>query len=64
MLFTFFDKKDVMYKEFVPEGQRNRSASSYVEVIVRLLKRISRARPECQAEGSWFLLHDNDRSGD
>jgi hypothetical protein len=42
----------------MPEGQIVNSAF-YVEVIGRLLKRISRVRPQFRAEGSWFLLHDN-----
>jgi hypothetical protein len=48
----------VIHKEYVPEGQIVNSAF-YVEVIGRLLKRISRVRPQFRAEGSWFLLHDN-----
>jgi hypothetical protein len=51
-LITFFDK------EFVPEGQIVNSAF-YVEVIGRLLKRISRVRPQFRADGSWLLLHYN-----
>jgi hypothetical protein len=58
MLVTFFDKQDVIHKEFVPEGQTANSAF-YVEVIGRLLKRTSRVRPQFRAEGSWLLLHDN-----
>jgi hypothetical protein len=58
MLITFFDKYDAIHEEFVPEGQTVNSAF-YVEVIGRLLKRISRVRPQFRVEGSWFLLHDN-----
>jgi hypothetical protein len=54
ILITFFDKQDVP----VPEGQTVNSVL-YVEVTRRLLKRISRARPQLRAEGSWFLLHDS-----
>jgi hypothetical protein len=57
-LITLFDKQGMIHKEYVPEGQIVNSAF-YVEVIGRLSKRISRARPQFQAEGSWFLLHDN-----
>jgi hypothetical protein len=53
-----FGKQDVIHKEFVPEGQRVNSAFC-VGVIGRLLKRISRVRPQFRAEGSWFCLHDN-----
>jgi hypothetical protein len=48
----------MIHKEFVPKGQRVNSAF-FVEVIGRLLKRISRVRSQFRAEGSWFLLHDN-----
>jgi hypothetical protein len=58
MLITFSDKQGVTHKEFVPEGQRVNSAF-YVEVIGRLLNRISEVRSQFRAEGSWFLLHDN-----
>jgi hypothetical protein len=58
MLITFFDRESIVHKEFVPEGQTVNSAF-HVEVIGRLLKRISRVRPQFPAEGSWFLLHDN-----
>jgi hypothetical protein len=58
MLITFVDKRGVIHKEFVPEGQTVNSAF-YVGVIGRLLKRISRVRPQFRAEVSWFLLHDN-----
>jgi hypothetical protein len=40
--FTFFDKEGVIHKEFVPKGQTVNSAF-YVEIIRRLLKRISQA---------------------
>jgi uncharacterized membrane protein YccF (DUF307 family) len=43
----------VILKEFVPEGQTVNTAF-YVEVIGRLLKRISWVRPQF-----WFLLHGN-----
>jgi hypothetical protein len=48
----------VIHTEVVPEGQTFNSAF-YVEVIGRLLKRISQVRPQFRTEGSWFLLHDN-----
>jgi hypothetical protein len=49
MLVTFCDKQVVTHKEFVPEGQTVNSAF-YVEIIGRLLKRISRLRPQFRAE--------------
>jgi hypothetical protein len=57
-LTTFFDKQGVIHKELVPEGQTVNSAF-YVEVLGRLLNRISWVRPQFRAEGSWFFLHDN-----
>jgi hypothetical protein len=47
----------VIHKEFVPEGQTVNNAI-YVEVIGRLLKRISQVTPQYRAEGSWFLFHN------
>jgi hypothetical protein len=58
MLIKYFDKQGVIHKQFVPEGQAVNS-DFYVEVIRRLLKRISWVRPQFRAEGSWFLLHSN-----
>jgi histone-lysine N-methyltransferase SETMAR len=45
----------VIHKESVPEGL---NSAFYVEVIGRLLKRISWVRPQFRAEGRWFLLHN------
>jgi hypothetical protein len=56
-----FGKQGVIDKEFVPEGQTVNSAF-YVEDIGRLLKRISRVRPQFLVEGTWFCWHDNDPS--
>jgi hypothetical protein len=58
MLITFFNKQGAIHKEFVPEGQRVNSVFS-VEVIGRLLMRISRVRLQFRAKGFWFLLQDN-----
>jgi hypothetical protein len=49
MLITFFVKQGVIHKEFVSEGQTVDS-DFYVDVIERLLKRISRVRPQFRAE--------------
>jgi hypothetical protein len=54
----FFDEQDEIQKESVREEQTVNSAF-YVEVIRRLLKRISRLRPQFRTEGSSFLLHDS-----
>jgi hypothetical protein len=37
----------------------NVNSAFCVDVIGRLLDRISRVRPQFLTEGSWFLLHDN-----
>lgn len=58
MLIVFFDTQGIIHKEFVPEGQSVNGAY-YLEVMKRLLKRISRVRPQFREKGSWFLLHDN-----
>jgi hypothetical protein len=58
MLITFFDKQGVIHKEFVPEGQTVNSVF-YLEVIGRLVRRISQVRPQFRAEGSWFSLREN-----
>jgi hypothetical protein len=52
------DKRAVIHKEFVPEGQRVNS-TFYVEIIGTLLTRISSVRTQFRAEGCWFLLHYN-----
>jgi hypothetical protein len=57
MLITFFDKQGGIHKEICVEGQTVNSAL-YVEVIGRLLKHISRVRPQFRAEGGWFSLHN------
>jgi hypothetical protein len=54
-----FDKQGVIHKDFVPEGQKTVNSAFCVQVIGRLLKRISRVGPQFRAEGSWFLLQDN-----
>jgi histone-lysine N-methyltransferase SETMAR len=61
MLMKFLEKQGFIHKELVPVGQTVNSVF-YVEVIGRVLKRISHVRPQFRAEGSWFLLHDNSPS--
>jgi hypothetical protein len=55
MLITFFDKQGVIHKEFVPERQIVNSAF-YVEVIGRLLKRISLGEATISSRGQLGLV--------
>jgi hypothetical protein len=48
-----FLTNSVMHKECVSEGRADSSAF-YAEVIRRLMKRISRVRPQFEAKCSWF----------
>jgi len=58
MLVCFYDSKEIIHHEFVPEG-KTFTESFYLSVLERLWKRIRRVRPKYSAPGSWFLLHDN-----
>jgi hypothetical protein len=55
ILITFVDKQGVIHKEFVPEGQTVNSAF-YVEVIGRLLKRISLGEAIILSRGQLVLV--------
>jgi len=56
MFIVFFDKKGVIHKEFVPEGQTV-NGLYYREVLKRLRDRIRRCRPDLK--DGWILHHDN-----
>lgn len=58
MPITFFDNQGVVHRVFVPKEQIVNSAF-YIEVIGKLLKRISHLRPQFWVEGSCFLLHND-----
>ena len=58
MLIIFFDPKDVVHEEFVPEG-KPANAEFYKGVMDRLLKRIQRVRSAAFCSRDFFLLHDN-----
>jgi transposase len=58
MLIAFFDINGIIHKEFVPEGQTVNS-EFYEQVLLRLLQRIVRVRPQLYRSGQWMLLHDN-----
>ena len=58
MLVTFFGRKDIIHKEFLPSGQ-TMTGEYYFHILKRLLARIRRIRPEYRDESSWCFLHDN-----
>jgi len=58
MLIDFFDAEGVIYREFVPEGQKV-NAEFYIGVLDRLLKRIRRVRTAKFQSNERFLLHNN-----
>lgn len=58
MLICFYDSEGIVHKEFVPTGQTV-NKEYYLEVLKRLLARITRVRPQYREPGSWSLLHDN-----
>jgi hypothetical protein len=45
-------------KKFVPTGQTVNQVC-YLEVLKRLREKVRRKRPECFANKSWILHHDN-----
>ena len=53
----FFDAEGVIYREFVPEGQKV-NAEFYVGVLDWLLRRIWQVRTAKFQSSEWFLLHD------
>ncbi|KAM7313634.1 putative histone-lysine N-methyltransferase SETMAR-like [Ixodes scapularis] len=56
MLIVFFDRKGVVQREFVPQGQTV-NKEFYYEVLKRLRNRVRRVRKEiCD---NWILHHDN-----
>ena len=57
-LFSFFDNKGIIHKEFVPAGQTINAAFCQA-ILNRLLQRIWRVRPELHRTGKWMLLLDN-----
>jgi hypothetical protein len=56
MLITFFDIKDIVHFEFIPEGQTVNQAF-YVEILKRLLEAVCRKGPELWPN-NWILHHD------
>jgi len=58
MLVTFFDIRGIVHYEFVPTGQTVNQVY-YLEVLERLREKVRQKRPECFANNSWILHHDN-----
>lgn len=56
MLITFFDRRGIVHKEFVPPGQTVNQVF-YRQVLDRLRKRVNRVRPDIAK--NWILHHDN-----
>ncbi len=57
ILILFFDSKDVIHREYVPEGQTV-DVAFYIQILDHLSKRIARVRPEMWRDRKFFLLHD------
>ena len=58
MLIAFFDQKDLVHHEFVPEGE---TVNQYFcqKVLIRLHGRVLRIRRALWSDKSWLLHHDN-----
>jgi hypothetical protein len=57
MLISFFDVKDTVHFEFIPQGQTVNQAY-YVEILKRLREAVRRKMPE-HWSNDWILHHDN-----
>jgi [histone H3]-lysine36 N-dimethyltransferase SETMAR len=58
LLTVFFDSKGVIHHEFLPKGQTVNQVY-YKQVLLNLLVKIRKKRPEMWTTGLWFLQHDN-----
>ena len=54
----FYDIRGIVHYEFVPTGQTG-SRVYYLEVLERLLEKVSWKEPELFANNSWILHYDN-----
>jgi hypothetical protein len=54
VLIDLLGKQGMIHKKIVPEGERVKN-KFYVQVLERILKRISRVMTLFRQEGSWFL---------
>jgi hypothetical protein len=56
MLVTFFDIEDIVYFEFIPQGQT--VIQTYDMEMLQLLEAVHRKKPEIWPN-DWFPHHDN-----
>ena len=58
MLIFLFHKQGVIHKKLVPDGKIVNS-EFYIQMLERLLKGISRVRPQFWKKGSWSLMYNS-----
>jgi hypothetical protein len=58
MMIVFFNIRDVIMIEWVPEGQTV-NQKYYLEVLTKLRERVRKKRPELWKNKSWILHKDN-----
>ncbi|GFT25497.1 hypothetical protein TNCV_3173761 [Trichonephila clavipes] len=58
---TSFDSQGIIHKDSLPEGTEM-NAARFIEMLTRFMKRLRRVWTQFAYQGSWFLVHDNDRS--
>ncbi len=58
MLVSFFDKKGLIHKEFLPQ-KTTMNAELYLNILQQLCEWIHRIRPKLWANNSWLFLQDN-----
>jgi hypothetical protein len=58
MLILFSTLKEVVHKEFIPEGQKV-NAEFYKGIMDHLLKHIQQGRPAVFCSRDFFLLHND-----
>jgi alpha-L-fucosidase len=57
VLITFFNMKNIVHFEFIPQGQTVNQAY-YMEILKRLREAVHRKRPELWPN-DWILHHDS-----
>ena len=58
MLIAFFDVREIVHKEFLPQGQTI-NQHIYKDILWRLMRSVREKRQELWDEKSWVLHHDN-----
>ena len=58
MLTIFFDVRDIVHSEFLPQGQTI-NQQVYKEILQLLLHSVHKKRRELWQDKSWLLHHDN-----